>query len=458
MSIPWSLSDIPHYVPISSIFVNVLYGIDNVLNTLFCYWEVPYNNILGGDLYELSEKSIFAFVLEKIQNNSDKVISFRLGPKHMVLINDHALTKKILVNTTTERGDNYVRLTEFFGQGIFTSRIYDRWRHQRDIILHLFSTKSLCGSESAIWNKTIQIIENNKDEIIDLPRFLSKVGLVFFFALLLGIDGTDMCGSTNFNITDTQWTLSEDIDGTLNYINGALEPIQNIFSSRYHTFTYHRDRVHLWMREVIHRVRVSSHSNIIDSDELINEFLHGEKITDEMIELMISVVLGGHETTARLMLGIAYSLLLNSTIVDKIRIEPCIGYDGSSYISQVVNEGLRLFPPVWLVSRENPNPISYDDIIIQGGTSILISPLILQRKEDVWGDDAEVFYPERFLESDVKPQFFPFILGNEACPAKHFARLEAAVVIQALFQNYDLEIIGDHIPQPYSMGTFRLTR
>ncbi|CAH6419084.1 Cytochrome P450 [uncultured virus] len=491
----WSLHNIPAGDPIPSLLITGMKWVDACINHVCYRYDMDYHNVLGGDIYNLAEDSLLPFILRLVNNNSNKCISFRLGPKKLVLINDVLLTKSILTRKGTERDDNYNRLTEFFGYGIFTSRIKDRWRHQRNIILNLFSRKNLSGMEHPMWNTTINLIEEVKGEVIDLARFLSKLGLIIFCDLILKIDVRDMENP------------AIDIDETLYYINGALEPIQNIFSSRYRKFKYHRDRVHEWMREVIRRVRQQWSSEVnneinIESDQLIREFLTGDKITDEMIELMISVILGGHETTSRLMLGISYSLLTNPNIVEKIRLEPPIvnhisisindwpkfhknaisshslleqkftelTNSNATYIHDVVSEALRLFPPVWLISRvlstdeKSKEDFVYDDIIIPGGTSILISPLILQRKKELWGEDAEIFKPERFDKQsqsggyNYTPHFFPFALGPEACPGKHFARLEAAVVIQALFRQYNIELVGPHTLHPHSMGTFRLTK
>jgi cytochrome P450 len=457
----WSMATIPAYDPISSVMIDSLYYVDTILNSVFELCNIPWNNLLGGDLYDFADKSLLPFILELIKTHpKEKAIFFRLGYTRLVIVNDIDLTRKILLDRNTKRDSNYARLSEFFGYGIFTSIIEDRWHHQRNIILRIMSKNSLKGSEHAMWNKTIEIIEMVKGETIDLPRFLTKVGLILFCDLVLNIDIMDMCGSISGNETDKEWTLTEDIEETLHYINGAVEPIQNKYSARYEKFVYHRDKVHKWMREVISRVR---NSDCVSNKIIIDEFLNGDTITDEMVELMISIVLGGHETTARLMTGTIYSILNNPLIVKKIRSEDSINKTGysfatSNYIDNVVNEGLRLYPPVWIISRDNPNTLVHENISIPGGTLILLSPLIIQRNQDFWGSDAEVFRPERFHDKIDSKRYFPFIVGRESCPGNNFARLESTVIIQALFQNYNVEIIGNHTVQPYSRGTFRLTK
>lgn len=467
----WSLKDVPKYTPVFSIFIYILFYIDKVLNFIF-----NVNNIIGGDLYELMNKGIFPFIIELVKNHQNyKIIPIRFCTKKMVVINDINIMRQILTRKGIERGSNYERLSEFFGYGIFTSKNREQWKHQRNIIIHLLSSKNLRNSEKAFFNKTIEIIESIKGQTVDLSRLLSKIGLILFCDVVLGIDVSDIAGDIIVG-NNNQWSLSEDIDKTLEYINGAVEPIANKFSPKYRKFVYHKTRVHTWMREILNRIKAKhkyqnsdciplseSYQNIISNNILIDEFIYGDNITDEMVELLISVILGGHETTSRLMLGIAHSIILNPSIIQKIRDESIISDDGFnsrkvSYINCVINEGLRLFPPVWLISREHRENLFYDNIVISKNTPILLSPLIIQRDKKFWGDDAEIFKPERFENFTGSSNFFPFIVGPESCPGKHFAKLEAMVVIQTLFKYYNIEIIGEHKLNPHSMGTFRLTK
>ena len=83
----------------------------------------------------------------------------------------------------------------------------------------------------------------------------------------------------------------------------------------------------------------------------------------------------------------------------------------------VLNETLRLFPPVPLNVRESrPEPVSLppaqqasfpgaksiptpkEHLYMPGSTPIMFMPLLMQRNPDLWGPDADVFDPDRWLD------------------------------------------------------------
>jgi cytochrome P450 len=140
---------------------------------------------------------------------------------------------------------------------------------------------------------------------------------------------------------------------------------------------------------------------------------------------------------------------------------------------QTIFESLRLYPPVWVLARTPSEDItvtqekegkSYSWLIHQG-TEIFISPLILQRQKSVWGEDAEVFKPERMklakgffkLDSEIEKIFYPFVDGAYKCPGREFAKLESMLAIAGLLRNFDIKLKNqDQLPDPISGGTFRL--
>lgn len=83
-------------------------------------------------------------------------------------------------------------------------------------------------------------------------------------------------------------------------------------------------------------------------------------------------------------------------------------------VRAVLNETLRLFPPVPLNIRESrpeavalpPSPSSSEAYVptpkaplyMPGGTPIMYMPMLMQRNPDLWGADADAFDPARWLD------------------------------------------------------------
>ena len=115
--------------------------------------------------------------------------------------------------------------------------------------------------------------------------------------------------------------------------------------------------------------------------------------------------------------------------------QPVPLYDESNelpYFKTCVNETLRLFPPTPIIL---PRVVGKGGITVAGtslpeGTEIGANPWITNRNQDIFGQDAESFRPERWLEDDAKVKEmekynFTFGYGARACIGKNLAQFEA---------------------------------
>ena len=151
------------------------------------------------------------------------------------------------------------------------------------------------------------------------------------------------------------------------------------------------------------------------------------KLTDEEIIGQCQIFLfAGYETSSNTLAYISYQLALNQNVQDKLREEIKEGvkrnpesslYDLShdiEYLDCVMNESLRLNPPLAQVNRECVNDYKFNGIYIPAGLQVIISVYFLHRDPDVWSN-PEKFDPERFRSpaKDTRHpyQFLPFGLG-----------------------------------------------
>ncbi|BCS83331.1 cytochrome 450-like protein [Cotonvirus japonicus] len=413
---------------------------------------------LGGDVYELLDKGLLKFVLDTNVKSNNLYENIRFGHMSLILLLDGKLSKKILLHNV-RRGKIYEqRLVKFFGKGIFTSVDQNLWSHQRSLIFNVFRMSVL----KQITPKLTECMFKELDDLIlkkdhqDLVVILSIIGLVGFCKTLFGVD-----------VSSSSKNLIEPLNNILVFINNSPDPINNHFDESYRKFVHDKKFVHKWMLELITNAKKSKYCLPVIQQELNNVNLTQQ----QMIEFVLSIVLGGHETTARLMLGIIYSVYQNNIIIDKLNQETTnymknhteyeIDILYRPYLKNIIREGARLFPPVWLLSRQAQEDIKIDEHSFKSGTEFLISPLIFLRDPKIWGYDSENFDPERFdpkifADSEASNLNIPFVIGKENCPGKKFAELETAIVISKLFYEYEIKIM-DHNLNPMSAGTFRLT-
>ena len=105
------------------------------------------------------------------------------------------------------------------------------------------------------------------------------------------------------------------------------------------------------------------------------------------------------------------------------------------------NEVLRYIPIVVAM----PKVIIKDGVEMNGcpihkGETILMQNYITSKNEQVWGENAEGFDPQRFIDNAPSKQvWYPFGLGSKICIGWKLAYLEIKIVTSMLL-NYQIEL------------------
>lgn len=108
---------------------------------------------------------------------------------------------------------------------------------------------------------------------------------------------------------------------------------------------------------------------------------------------------------------------------------------GSDY-SAVIKEALRLYPPVWALSRTCTRMQLLAGDTIKRGDRVVISPYALHRMRSQW-DRPGRFVPERFKDNSSKGYaFIPFGAGRKTCPAARWNVPILVVAVQSFLEKY----------------------
>jgi cytochrome P450 len=198
--------------------------------------------------------------------------------------------------------------------------------------------------------------------------------------------------------------------------------------------------------------------------ELLNETCHQIK----------TFLLAGHDTTSISLAWCMYLLSRTPSVLTKVRnelnellgpsIDPesvrvrLLSPDGPEifrkmiYVSAVIKETLRLFPPA--ATARYTKPGTGFTVQMPSGEEHCLDGMIIynaeshiQRDPAVYGDTADVFVPERWLPEKRGPKFpsgswRPFERGPRGCIGQDFALIELRAIIAMIARRFDFVKVG----------------
>lgn len=360
-----------------------------------------------------------------------------------ILINSPDAVKAILVKNheNYKKGPGFERVKMLLGNGIIVSD-GAFWRRQRRMIQPAFSRKCIDGIAIkmqkanqdwlARWQEKAE-----KNELLDVSSDTSELSLEIILRCLFSDDMDKLIeqqGQNPFEILT--YDLARDIQFVMKF-RALKSLVQQLIDDRRESSKRYDDFLEAFMEAV---------------DKETNEGMTDKEIIDEVMTMIIA----GHETGATTLNWAWYLLSQNPAEEKKLHDEvdnniagdiPTFEEVGNIPFSrQVIEEALRLYPPVWLYSRTaiaDDNVCGYD---IAAGTNIFFAPYYLHRHPDYW-DDPEAFKPDRFLPDAVKKRhkfaFIPFSAGPRRCIGDYFSIVEMQIHLGTMAQKFKLEYVAD---------------
>ncbi|XP_026729818.1 cytochrome P450 4d8-like [Trichoplusia ni] len=109
------------------------------------------------------------------------------------------------------------------------------------------------------------------------------------------------------------------------------------------------------------------------------------------------------------------------------------------YLDAVIRETLRLYPSVPIIARKIDKEVTLPSgVTLVKGCGAVIHIWAVHRNPRYWGEDAEEFRPERFLDSTLKypAAFMAFSHGPRACIGYQYAMMSMKTAMAALLRQY----------------------
>lgn len=190
----------------------------------------------------------------------------------------------------------------------------------------------------------------------------------------------------------------------------------------------------------------------------------GSRMTDRQLrDELTTLILAGHETTANALswtwMLLAQHPQVQTQLWDELdqvlgdRPPTVADLPQLRYTNQVVKEALRLYPPIFSLSRSPLRDYELDGYTLPAGCIVLFSPWVMHR-DPRYFEQPDQFCPERWTAEFEKQlprcAYIPFGDGPRTCIGKGFAVMESVLLLAAIAQRVQLNLAttAPIIPQP----------
>ncbi|PWA24911.1 cytochrome P450 [Artemisia annua] len=191
---------------------------------------------------------------------------------------------------------------------------------------------------------------------------------------------------------------------------------------------------------------------------------------EDVIEECKLFYIAGSETTSNLIVYTMVCLSLHQEWQIKARDEILQvfgagelyfeGLKNLKILTMILNEVLRLYTPVIMITRATDKETKLGNMMIPPGVQLSLAMIHVHHDCEIWGDDATEFKPDRFSEGVINATrgkgsspFFPFSSGPRVCIGQNFAITEAKVAIALILQRFSFELSPSYKHSPFPVFT-----
>lgn len=376
-----------------------------------------------GDIYRVQSPARRGYVY--VVNHPDDV--------KRVLVSNHANYRK---------GFGLDRVRMLLGNGIVTSD-GELWRTQRYMMQPMFHRRVVTQFAAVIDGANDRLLDRWQrkaalGEPINVTDEMSEVTLDFILRAIFGNDLdrlTQQMGQNPFDII-------------------TKDPARDLaFASRFY-------RLRRLVIEIVKRRRAQASEcldyigMLVEARDKASGAPMGER---ELVDEVMTLIVAGHETAASGLNSAWYLLSQHPEVEAKLHLEvDALGEHKAAslqiseslvYARRIVDEALRLYPPVWVLSRQSIGPDRLAGYDIPAGVEVLLSPYLVHRHPKFWSE-PELFRPERpEPQSDGTGPLFariPFGAGARRCIGESLALYEMSMHLYRVARCFRLT----HAPAP----------
>ena len=355
----------------------------------------------------------------------------------------------------SKRVIDYRVLARVMGNGLVTND-GPHWVRQRRLMQPLFSNRHVNGFDQRINGLTSSLIRQWEarpgDDVIWIDREMSRLTFQIVGATLFGSDLESHAGEVA-DILEVVNLNAHEVRALMTLFSWIPTP----YNLKWRHAVRRLDRIVYGMIEARRRRGVGD-DDILDRlihalDEETGEGMDETQMRDEVVTLMLA----RHETSANALAWTLYLLATHPEVEARLTEGLTTALNGAPaaaddllrlpYLKQVVQESMRIYPPVWGYARRSEEREEFNGYVLPAKAYVGVVPYALHRNPEFW-PDPERFDPDRFQPNRAEGRhpysYLPFAAGPRTCIGAGMAMLEVQLVLAQVLQRFKIDAVPGH--------------
>ena len=377
------------------------------------------------------------------------------GLKEAIVTIDPAVIQHVLKTNAENYQKSHIqvkRMGHFLGKGLLTTE-GEAWRTQRRLIQKGFDRTQLEALSTIMQDSLADSLRDFDAQIrrgpVDIYPRLMKITFAMVARSLFGarLKEEDIDLVSHTICTVQEFIVRQTLQPYLNpwfAISGELRRREDM-----------RTRADAVLLEYIKKRRNEPPGQDLLQTLMDARYSDGEGMSDQLIlSESMQLLVAGHETSSNALSWLFYLLSSRPDCLEKVRQEfdsvlgeAPLGYADVpkfEFTTQVICEGLRLYPPFWMIDRMAVADDRVGDLDIPSGSTVIVHVYGAHHAPRYW-QNPETFDTERFTKANDKLRtpgtFLPFGAGPRGCIGGNYAMLQILMILSDLLRKYDFQLV-----------------
>ncbi|KAL8531336.1 hypothetical protein ACS0TY_008095 [Phlomoides rotata] len=398
------------------------------------------------------------------------VFIFALGNTQIVHVTQPEMVRDITTCTSLDLGKPTYQARErgaLLGQGILTSN-GPQWVHQRKILAPELYMDKVKGMINLVQDSSVALVESWKSVVEGSKGGLADIKIDPYVRSFSGDVIARACFGGNYSKGEEIFLRLSALQeaASKKMLMAGIPGLRHLpTKSNRETWALEKEIKTLILNVVKERKKAGFEKDLL---QMVLQGAESSDLGQDEIDRFIvdnckNIYLAGYETTA---VSATWSLMLLASnpewqqrIRDEVN-EICKGQIPDAdmirkmkLLNMAINESLRLYPPVSVVSREALKDMKFGDINVPKGVNVWTLVTHLHTDPEIWGPDSYQFNPERFANGitgacKFPHLYMPFGVGPRVCLGQNLAQVELKILLSLILSNFSLSLSPQYVHSP----------